>query len=72
MWVPGSGPKGPSAPANHNSVTSSWAWPVAQLYDTAYVMETLDRMRHIAGHLTVDRFVAAHDGLYALGSFPGP
>ena len=35
-------------------------------------MEYLDRMRHIACRLSLNKFVAAHDGLYALGSYPGP
>ncbi len=35
-------------------------------------METLDRMRHVACRLGLSRFVAAHDGLYALGAYPGP
>lgn len=35
-------------------------------------MEYLDRMRHIACRLALSRFAAAHDGLYALGAFPGP
>jgi len=35
-------------------------------------MEYLDRMRHIACRLALSRFAAAHDGIYALGAYPGP
>jgi hypothetical protein len=35
-------------------------------------MEYLNRMRRVACRLALSRFAAAHDGLYALGAYPGP
>ena len=35
-------------------------------------MELLNRIRHVACRLNPDRFVMAHDGLYLLGTYPGP